>query len=255
MERVNRLGFLFLAICLFAVSCEEDSEEPAPELEVNSDEYILFRGRVTEAETGEPLPGLPVFASVGVFFRQTVTDEEGIYLIDIPDIRQEMRDEGYPDTEIFRFFSQEEFRAFFSIEVPFCEWITADVSNPLSQGFSDSELPINFQKDFSLAKSKELDIFFVDSVGRETGVTGWNANIEIRPLTETTPLLSYQRYDLEFYPVLIDTHCLPFNQSLEIKVTFSEFIRDVNSTPLGTRTRLDTLILTGQEVGQYVIPW
>ena len=240
---------------VLAVSCQEDSEEPAPAIEVNSNEYILFRGRVTEAETGEPLPGLPVFVSAGVFFRQTTTDEEGVYLIDIPDIRQEMRDEGYPDTEIFRFFSQDEFRAFFSLEVPFCEWITTDSSNPLRQVFSDSELPINFQKDFSLTRSKEFDIIFVDSVGREPGVTGWHADVEIRILSDSVPLVSYRRYDIETSTLSIDTHCLPFNESMELKVTFSEFIRDVNSTPLGSRTRVDTLVLTGQELGQYVLTW
>lgn len=255
MEWISRLGFVCLALCLFIVSCEEDSEEPTPEMEVASDDYILFRGRVTEAETGDPISGLPIFASVGLLFRQTMTDEEGIYLIDIPNIQQELRDEGYPESEIFRFFSQDEFRAFFSIEVPFCEWISSNATNPLRQSFSDPELPINFQKDFSLTKSKEFDIIFVDSVGREPGVTGWSAGIEIRKLSETTPLVSYQRFDLEFSPIFIDTHCLPFNESMELTVTFSEFIRDVNNTPLGSKVLVDTLLLTGEEVGQYVISW
>ena len=256
MKGSRWLTFVLLSFCLAIWSCEEDSPEPV-EMPL-PDTYILFRGQITDARSGDPIPDLTIYAFVGgrvSIFWTIKTDSNGNYLIDVPDIQKYMREHGYNETDIFNFFSQEDIDVSFDIVPDNCEWISIDPNIALREYFTDNELPINFQKDFVLTSSQEFQFMLVDTVGREEGPTGWNAELQFRVLSETAAYANSMYYDMEYFPLLRHNTCFPFNQAVEVKARFSEFIRDANETPLGTKTILDTLELTGEEIRQYVISW
>ncbi len=250
------LKFSPIFLCLAIWSCMENSPEPIDMAQ--SDSYILFRGQITDAFTGDPIPDLTIYAFVGgrvSLFWTLKTDADGKYLIDVPDIQEYMRDQAYNETDIFNFFSQDELDFSFDIVPDDCAWISIDPRTRMREYFSDEELPINFQKDFALTPAQEFQVMLVDTVGREEGPTGWNAELEFRVLSETEVFDNSMYYDMEFFPLVPHDICLPFDQGVEVKASFSEFIRDANETPLGTKIIRDTLQVTGEEIRQYVISW